>query len=192
MATPPPRARRRGSCGTSCLSSERSRSSIPVNRTSRRASSQLLREKETLLEEVAARDRTVATLENQLGDSEKKVVFLERHLSKLDPPSSHCIAMRNRMRPNTRPTRMPRVRRRQLSRRSPYRRRTSLVARDELDIARAALQGAEAREKEVRDERDKALQRCDLLMEEKRSSRRRSCPLANAPRRLSKPGLWTR
>ena len=36
---------------------------------------QLLREKETLLEEVAARDRTVATLENQLGDARRLVLL---------------------------------------------------------------------------------------------------------------------
>ena len=44
----------------------------------------------------------------------------------------------------------------------------SLVARDELDIARARCRAPKLSEKEVRDERDKALQRCELLLEEKR------------------------
>jgi uncharacterized coiled-coil protein SlyX len=130
---------------------------------------QLLREKETLLEEVAARDRTVASLENQLGDSEKKVVFLERHLSKLDHAleSLHRDAESNASEHEADAD--------AASAASPVMEKepvqtseVSLVARDELDIARAALQGAEAREKEVRDERDKALQRCELLLEEKR------------------------
>jgi uncharacterized coiled-coil protein SlyX len=130
---------------------------------------QLLREKETLLEEVAARDRAVASLENQLGDSEKKVVFLERHLSKLDHAleSLHRDAESNASEHEADAD--------AASAASPVMEKepvqtseVSLVARDELDIARAALQGAEAREKEVRDERDKALQRCELLLEEKR------------------------
>ena len=72
------------------------------------------------------------------------------------------------MLPNTRPT-PTRLRGVPVIEKEPVQTsEVSLVARDELDIARAALQGAEAREKEVRDERDKALQRCELLLEEKR------------------------
>ena len=55
-ATPPGPRREASSCGTSCRSYERSLLCIPVSQDESPRVAQLLREKETLLEEVAARD----------------------------------------------------------------------------------------------------------------------------------------
>jgi hypothetical protein len=125
---------------------------------------QLLRERERFVEEVAAKDSAVAALETSLRDSEKKVVFLEAHLSKLDSAleTLHRDVDQNASDHNADAD--------AASAASPVAAKPPVEAdtddvRADLDIARAALQGAEAREKEVRDERDKALQRCASLVE---------------------------
>ena len=123
---------------------------------------QLLRERERFVEEVAAKDRAVATLETSLRDSEKKVVFLEAHLSKLDSAlgTLHRDVDQNASDHNADAD--------AASAASPIVLKPPVDTDDakaDLDIARAALQGAAAREKEVRDERDKARQRCAFLVE---------------------------
>ena len=93
-----------------------------------------------------ARPHGSFSLENQLGDSEKKVVFLERHLSKLDHAleSLHRDAESNASEheadADAASAASPVIEKEPVQTSE-----VSLVARDELDIARAALQGAEAR-----------------------------------------------